>query len=545
MYGMLTTGKPVKIVSMTSLKKPAHYFEIQIDTRRNMPEIINGKGDGEDIPAGEKGQKYITDHGIEWVSHYPISDQQPHHHHEVRSGTRVTIELEGRYQRGRGSVDEYLEQTAIANPQVTIHYVDPDSGETTYSRSTTQLPPEPVEIKPHPYGIELGQLVTMLKDTSAPSMAQFLTTSFSRVSSRVAQKICETAKIGTRGNPKKIGRQEADSLYKAIQETKISAPGTDCISPIGESLILKGLHHQLPGEFFCAATRPPAVYRGNPFLIEVGLAYGGTSSTQKVTLDALTDLLSESDARSLKQFLLTTFDGVGATGADKILSQAKMGTRQSPSKLKKEEIDQLFAAMRNVNLSENQSMQVLRYANRVPLQFQPAACAITQSVIGTNWRAYGLAQSRGQLPVGPVTVMVHVASVWVPFTSESKEAIASYPEIMKELRLGLQAVGRKLAVYLNRRKRVLQEGERREIFLRYLGEVAHAVATIKDYGDRPRKDLYGRLVYVAKRKTAVADTQLKDDGKQRENAAEEFGENVLIVNPEETPGETASSEPTA
>ena len=545
MYGMLTTGKPVKIVSMTSPKKPAHYFEIQIDTRRNMPEIINGKGDGEDIPAGEKGQKYITDHDIEWVSHYPISDQQPHHHHVVRSGTRVTIELEGRYQRGRGSVDEYLEQTAIANPQVTIHYVDPDSGETTYSRSTTQLPPEPVEIKPHPYGIELGQLVTMLKDTSAPSMAQFLTTSFSRVSSGVAQKICETAKIGTRGNPKKIGRQEADSLYKAIQETKISAPGTDCISPIGESLILKGLHHQLPGEFFCAATRPPAVYRGNPFLIEVGLAYGGASSTQKVTLDALTDLLSESDARSLKQFLLTTFDGVGAIGADKILSQAKMGTRQSPSKLKKEEIDQLFAAMRNVNLSENQSMQVLRYANRVPLQFQPAACAITQSVIGTNWRAYGLAQSRGQLPVGPVTVMVHVASVWVPFTSESKEAIASYPEIMKELRLGLQAVGRKLAIYLNRRKRVRQEGERREIFLRYLGEVAHAVATIKDFGDRPRKDLYGRLVYVAKRKTAAAETQLKDDGKQRENAAEEFGENVLIVNPEETPGETASSEPTA
>jgi DNA topoisomerase VI subunit B len=541
MYGMLTTGKPVKIVSMTSARKPAHYFEIQIDTRRNMPEIINGKGDGEDIPAGEKGQQYITAHGIEWVSHYPTTDQQSHHHHEVRSGTRVTIELEGRYQRGRGSVDEYLEQTAIANPHVTIHYVDPDGGETTYSRSTTNLPPEPVEIKPHPYGIELGQLVTMLKDTPAGSMAQFLTTSFSRVSSGVAQKICQAAKIAPRANPKKVGRQEADSLYKAIQETKISAPATDCISPIGESLILKGLHHQLPGEFFCAATRPPAVYRGNPFLIEVGLAYGGASSTQKVTLDVLTDLLHESDARSLKQFLLTTFDGVGATGADRILSQAKMGTRQSAAKLKKEEIEQLFSAMRNVNLSENQSMQVLRYANRVPLQFQPAACAITQSITGTNWRSYGLTQSRGQVPVGPVTVMVHVASVWVPFTSESKEAIASYPEIMKELRLGLQTVGRKLAVYLNRRKRVRQEGERREIFLRYLGEVAHAVATIKDYGDRPRKDLYGRLVDVAKRKTAVADTQLNGQEKPRGNTAEEFGENVLIVDAE-TPGETPSSE---
>jgi DNA topoisomerase VI subunit B len=91
---------------------------------------------------------------------------------------------------------------------VTIHYVDPDGGETTYSRSTTQLPPEPVEIKPHPYGIELGQLVTVLKNTSVPSMAQFLTTSFSRVSSGVAQKLCEAAKIGARVNPRKIGRHE-------------------------------------------------------------------------------------------------------------------------------------------------------------------------------------------------------------------------------------------------------------------------------------------------------------------------------------------------
>src|SRR5215510_13985923 len=154
MYGLLTTGRPVKIVSKISPKKPTHYFEIQIDTKRNQPEIINGKGEGEDIPAGEKGEKYIADHGIEWVA-------------ELNSGTRVTIELEGRYTRGRGSVDDYLEQTAIANPHVTIHYIDPEGATKTYERSTTELPPEPVEIKPHPYGIELGQLVTMLKDTSA------------------------------------------------------------------------------------------------------------------------------------------------------------------------------------------------------------------------------------------------------------------------------------------------------------------------------------------------------------------------------------------
>ena len=134
--------------------------------------------------------------------------------------------------------------------------------------------------------------------------------------------------------------------------------------------------------------------------------------------------------------------------------------------------------MRNVNLSEGQTMQVLRYANRVPLQFQPAACAITQSVIGNNWRLMVCRSRAASCPPGPITFMVHMASVWVPFTSESKEAIASYPEIMKELRLGLQAVGRKLAMYLNRRKRVSRKGSGGEIFLRYLGEVATAVSGI-------------------------------------------------------------------
>ena len=537
MYGMLTTGKPVKILSLTSEKKPSHYFEIQIDTKRNQPEIINGRGEGEEIPAGEKGRQHITDHGIEWASHYPpAADATPEEAAKPRglhSGTRVTIELEGRYQRGRGSVDEYLEQTAIANPHVTIHYIDPDSNGRTFWRSTTQLPAEPEEIKPHPYGIELGQLVTMLKDFGGGTMAQFLSSSFSRVSPAVAQTICKTAKIGTRAQPKRIGRQEADALYQAIQNTKIPAPSTDCISPIGEPLILKGLHQQVPGEFFCAATRPPAVYRGNPFLIEVGLAYGASSPTQKVTLDALTELLAESDARSVRQFLLTTFDGLGPSGVERILSEARMGSRQTAAKLDGDAIARLHAAMKNVNLSEGQVMQVLRYANRVPLLFQPAACAITQSVIGNNWRSYGLSQSRGQLPTGPVTLMVHMASVWVPFTSESKEAIASYPEIMKELRLGLQAVGRKLGMYLNQRKRVQQEGERREIFLRYLGEVATAVAAIKNYDDRSSKQLYSRLVDLAKHRTAIADARFNDQGKKIEAVESDFGENVLIVDPEQ------------
>lgn len=530
MYGMLTTGKPVKILSKISLRKPAHYYEIQIDTKKNHPEILNGKGEGVDIPPNEAGRAYIERHEIEWVAEYdPLGDKPPE---PVKSGTRVTIELEAKYQRGRGSVDDYLEQTVIANPHVTLHYADPEGNQRTYHRSTLRLPEEPREIKPHPYGIELGRLVTMLKETKAPTLSQFLTSSFSRVSPAVARRICEEAKVSTRASTKRIGRQEADSVYQAIQRTKIKAPATDCISPIGEELLLKGLHQVVPGEFYCAATRPPSVYRGNPFQIEVGLAYGGTSHVQKVSLEVLTQLLHETDTRTLRQFILNTFDGLGGEAADRILHEAKFGTRQSPAKLKAADVKRLHEAMRNVNLSEGQVMQVLRYANRVPLQFKLRDCAITEAVLGMNWRPYGLSQSRGSLPTGPVTVMVHIASVWVPFTSESKEAIAGYPEIQRELRLGLQAVGRKLGMYLRRRNRVKQEGERRSIFLRYLGEVATAVSAINN-ADRDK--LFEQLLKVAKRKTSEADVRLDDRGKVIEE--EDFGDHVLIV--EQPPVEAA------
>lgn len=515
MYGLLTTGKPVKIMSKTAPKKPAHYYEIAIDTKVNKPEILNGKGEGVDIPPGAAGAAAMERHGIEWI--------------EVDHGTRVTIELEARYQRGRGSVDEYLQQTCIANPHVTLHYVDPEGNQTTYERSAHELPPEPKEIKPHPYGVEFGRLVVMLGDAKASTLSQFLTESFSRVSPAVARRICETAKLTTRANPKRIGRREADALYRAIQETRIPAPSTDCISPIGEELLLKGLHQVVPGEFYAAATRPPAVYRGNPFLIEAALAYGGTAATQRVSLELLTELLGQSDARTLRQFLTTTFQGIGPEGAAKLVKEAGLGVRAAPARLKKADIARLHAALQNVNLEEGQSMSVFRYANRVPLQFQQSACAITQTILATNWRSYGLSQSRGSLPSGPITVMVHMASVWVPFTSESKEAIAGYPEIQKELRLALQAVGRKLGMYLRRRQRARQEGERRNVFLRYLGEVATAVSEINE---ADRQKLYDRLLAVAKTKTAEADVKLDEKGKPIVEDTEDFGAGVLIIDPD-------------
>ncbi len=145
-------------------------------------------------------------------------------------------------------------------------------------------------------------------------------------------------------------------------------------------------------------------------------------------------------------------------------------------------------------------------------------------MMATNWRAYGLNQSRGSLPNGPISIMVHMASVWVPFTNESKEAIASYPEIQKELRLALQTVGRKLGMFLRRRLRVRHEGERRNLFLRYIGEVAAAVSRINQ---TDRDKLYAQLLEVAQKRTAEADVELDDRGKPIDE--EDFGGSVIIM----------------
>jgi len=510
MYGLLTTGKPIKVASKISPRKPTHYFEIKIDTKTNKPDILNGNGDGEDIPPNDEGRKWIERHGIQWV--------------EVNHGTRVTIELEAKYNRGRGSVDEYLEQTAISNPHVTIHYHDPDGNEKIYERVITELPPEPVEIKPHPYGVELGRLAQMIEPSAEPSLGKFLTESFSKVSPSIAKQLCADAGIDYRKPPHKVHRAEVEKLYEAIQTAKIPAPQADCISPIGEEHLLKGLHQVVPGQFFVTSTRPPAVYRGNPFQIEVGLAFGGAPASHKVALDTLEEMLGESDARTLRQFLTSTFDTLGSDAADKIIKASRLRPRVSPKNIEPKEISRLHESLQTLNLSEGQTMNIYRYANRVPLQFQPGACLITQTVMGMNWRSYGLNQVRGQLPRGAVTLIVHLASVWVPFTSESKEAIASYPDIQKELRLGLQAVGRKLGLYLSRREKVKHEGERRSVFMRYLGEVATAVSGVNGMN---RQELFDALVLAAKRKTATADVQFGEDGKPIEE--ENFGDNVIIV----------------
>ena len=128
----------------------------------------------------------------------------------------------------------------------------------------------------------------------------------------------------------------------------------------------------------------------------------------------------------------------------------------------------------------------MRFANRVPLLYQQSACAVTKALIQTNWKSYGLTQPRGALPIGPIAILVHIASVWVPFTSESKEAVASYPEIMKEIKLALQEVGRKLGTHIRKGKRLKREYEKREYIEKYIPHIGIALQEILDLSEKEK-----------------------------------------------------------
>jgi DNA topoisomerase-6 subunit B len=446
MYAQLTTGKPVQIISRTGARAAAHYFEVQIDTKKNEPRIFENKK-------------------IDW---------------EHERGTQVALEIDGRYQKGRASVDEFLEQVAIANPHVRLVYRTPEGETKEYARTIEELPPQPKEIKPHPYGIEFGVLLRMLHETKSHWLSGFLASEFSRVSSAVAQEICATAKLSPNAKPRSLRGADAEALYKAIQSTKIMAPPSNSISPIGEKAILHGLYQQIKGDFYTAVTRPPAVYRGNPFIIEAGLAFGKGSEQAAQTPEAPAVPLAE-------------------------------GEQQDDDK---------------------ELARVIRYANRVPLLYQQSACAAYKSVLETSWRNYGVAQSRGALPAGPMVVFVHMASVWVPFTSESKEAIADYDEIRKEIRLALQECGRRLGVFLRKREKAKSEFRRRNIFELYIEEVAEACARLKG-GKFPTEKLKNQLQKIALKRTGGAKT---DEILGHESGPEGLPHSI-IVTPEGTEGE--------
>ncbi|HIE41567.1 MAG TPA: DNA topoisomerase VI subunit B [Candidatus Aenigmarchaeota archaeon] len=390
LYAQLTTGEPAEIES--KVKDGLHYScKLYIDTTRNTPII-------EDEKILESTKKH---------------------------GTKIVLKLRGSYRKNKG-VEDYIKYTSIANPHAEIIYIDPEGKKHIFKRAIDKLPKKPKSIAPHPHGIELGTLIKMLARTKSKNLYNFLRNDFSKVGDSAAREILfshysKLAKLKPTTKPTEVTKTQAEKLLRAMQTAKLQRPPTDCLSPIGEENIIKGLSKEYKANFVTACTRPVAVYRAIPFQVEVGLLY-------------------------------------------------------------------------SEELPEDNTINLIRYANKVPMIYQQSECAIYKAVVATQWRRYGLNQSKGSLPIGPIVLTVHIASVWVPFISEGKQAIANYPEIIREIKLALLDVGRKLKRYISAQQRRYAKEKRVKIFEKYSVEIARALADLTEEDKEKIIDLLKKII---------------------------------------------------
>ena len=367
LYAQLTTGIPAVVTSRTGHKSSAHRFELLIKTETNEPEIV-------------KQEEIVWDR---------------------IHGTRIEIEFKSSLAAKKRLLD-YLRYTSVVNPHARIR-ADIDGDLHNFERASDEIIVAPKAIAPHPHGIELGLLKRMAAQSDS-KLRDFLTDGFSRVGDKSADEIIGISglKPGRKASGLKI--EELKDLLSAMQKVSIPAPpASQCLSPIGEEMIIKGIDKEFELDFVKARTRKSQVYSGNPFIIEAAVGYGG-------------------------------------------------------------------------KLEAEGSATLMRFANRVPLLYQQGGCAITNAVSQVNWKSYNLSQQG--LPVGPVMILVHVASTNVPFTSESKDAVAAIDEIEKEIVLVMQDLGRELKNFLSRRDRNKQEEERARAVCSLLPDIAAKVSEI-------------------------------------------------------------------
>lgn len=450
MYGQMTTGKAAEVISKTSAGKDAHRLSLQIDTKKNAPKVMS--------------DKVVTDK--HWLN--------------KKSGTKISIELDGAYKEGKHGVLAYIRQTALANPHTHIEFIDPKGTRHVFPRLIDHMPAEPKEIKPHPLGIELGTLMQFLQEAKSQTLHSFLTNEFSRVTPEIAKAICDDAKISPRTQAQTAGRTEAEALYNAIQRAKLMAPPTNCLSPLNEDAIIKSLYwffvegSDRPKEGDVAQIAPPP----KPENLEKSKGKKTKKTAQAEFNFEETKDEPRSTAEVIDRHITSLSDDKEKAVLDEDAGFFVCAVTRPPNVYRGNPFQVEIGIFYGRTLPGDDLVQVYRYANRVPLQYQAASCAMTKAVIQTPWKTYGLQQARGALPSGPVVIMVSISSVWVPYTSESKEAVAHYPEIIKELRLALMEGGRRLSRFLNKRRRAADEDKKRRYIEKYLDPIQEALIEI-------------------------------------------------------------------
>ncbi|MEK9731302.1 MAG: DNA topoisomerase VI subunit B [Candidatus Poseidoniales archaeon] len=419
MYSQLTTGRKTSVRSKIKTEATASVVKIGLDTRANKA-----------IKEGEDREIWIG------------RDGEPKEH-----GLEIRTRMKGKYQKGRQSVWQYLRMTSIVNPHADITYVDPDGETFHWPRVTERLPTKVEAIKPHPHGIELGALQRMLRESKDSKMTVFLRNNFSGISARATKELLIAADIEEKVKPPSMAPEQIRALLEAFQgdrlhegkPIKLLNPPTNCLSPIEELLIKKGLSKTIDSKFVTTMTRAPTVSSGNPFQVEVGLIFG---------------------------------EGMAA----------------------------------------DKPVEILRFANRVPLMYQQGGCLLTKAIESVDWRQYGLDQAGGKgIPKGPAALLVHLASTNVQFTSEAKEAVADNEEVLEELRKAMLEMGRGLRKHLEKQKKKAKTQEKFELVNDIIPAIAEKCAKILE---KPVPNLAGSITKIMGAVIAESETTWNKETKK-------------------------------
>lgn len=394
LYGQLTTGKPVEVITSPINAKRVYMFKLMIDIKTNKPIVL---------------EKSSWPKKKDW------------------HGTVVSISIEGDWSRAKSRIVEYIKRVALITPYAEIVFQGPDNTYLYYPRVTTKLPKPPKEVLPHPYGVDLEALKMMISSTSEKTLIEFLHKSFQGVGRVIAHRFLQEAGLDPNRNPKSLSMDEMKILVSNLKTFNgFRPPRPDPLSPIGAELIAIGLKQILKPEFVVAVTRKPSVYKGHPFIVEVGLAYGG----------------------------------------------------QIPS---------------------TQEPLLYRYANKIPLLYDEKSDLLWRIVSEFDWHQYGVS-----FPA-PLAVLIHVCSTKIPYKGVGKESIADVPEIEREVKNALREAGRKLRIYIQRKRKVEETYRKLTLFIRYIPEIALSLESLSTDPQTKQKsiksdELIDKLVQILSKK---------------------------------------------
>ena len=243
LYGQITTGKPVEVRTSPKGSQYSYFFKIMIDIEKNEPIVMERR----------------------------IMKRKSKRH-----GTTVSVVVEGDWSRARSRILEYIKRTAMGIPYATITIITPEKEAYKYSRVIRKMPPPPREVKPHPRGVDIEMLKAIIASTKSSTLKDMLKNAFQSIGKKSAEILLEEAGIDPNKDPRKLTLDEITALVSSMRKyNKYRPPRTDALSPLGKDIIEAGLKGVLKPEFAYAVTRKPSSYSGHPFIVEVGVAYGG------------------------------------------------------------------------------------------------------------------------------------------------------------------------------------------------------------------------------------------------------------------------------